>query len=88
MCGSSFLMTGSGGLAETYLFVRPFCLLITKLIAIWHQMYPCRILYRKCFCMRKKHRVYKLGRAGRGVVGPGQPPELGTEGGGEGGGCD
>jgi hypothetical protein len=27
----------------------PLCLLITKLIAVWHEIYPCIILYRKCF---------------------------------------
>jgi len=36
--------------AETYLpFIQPLCLLITKLIAVWHEVYLCIILYRKCF---------------------------------------
>gem|GEM_PF-4561165 len=30
-------------------FVKAFFLLITKLIAVWHEIYPCIILYRKCF---------------------------------------
>jgi hypothetical protein len=30
-------------------FVKAFFLLITKLIAVWHEVYLCIILYRKCF---------------------------------------
>ena len=34
-------------------FVKAFFLLITKLIAIWHEVYLCIMLYCKCFAMQK-----------------------------------